>query len=101
MTPNAWATIGAVVGPLLLFLTYVLSRQQAGKTFMADIMSTQVNSALATTETMKMLLEPLEAEISDMRDEIVSLREHITMLEDQIKTLGHKPIEFFPYGRQK
>lgn len=96
MTPQIWAGIGAILGPTLLFVTYLLSRRQTGRTFMFDLMTAQINSALATTETMRTLLAPLEAEMADLREEIVILRTHITVLEAKIVELGHQPPEF-PY----
>lgn len=93
MSDAAWMAITATVGPILLFITYLLSRRQTGETTIADIMSTQVTNALSTTETMKGLLAPLEAEIATMRKEIILLREHINVLEKQIIALGHIPPE--------
>jgi polyhydroxyalkanoate synthesis regulator phasin len=97
MTPAMWAAIAALLGPILLFITYLMSRKQTSRTFMSDLMTAQINSALSTTETMRTLLEPLESEISDLRQEIVILRNHITVLEAKIVELGHQPPEF-PYS---
>lgn len=55
-------------------------------------MSATVQSALATTETMRLLLQPLESEISELRAEIVLLRAHVTALEGQIRDMDVDPI---------
>jgi hypothetical protein len=91
MSTGNWMALTVTVGPILIFITYLLSRRQQGETTLSSIMSAQVSNALSTTETMKGLLAPLEAEIASMRDEIVILRKHITVLEDKIIELGEKP----------
>lgn len=111
MSPAAWGVIGAVIGPLLVFVTFLASRHQEGQKTEADIMQATVASALSTTETMRLLLQPLEEEIStlrreaseaqvararenaEMRQEIKLLRQHITALEGHIRTLGGTPPE--------
>jgi hypothetical protein len=91
MSTGNWMALTVTVGPILIFITYLLSRRQQGETTLSSIMSAQVSNALSTTETMKGLLAPLESEIASMRDEIIVLRKHITVLEQQIIDLGQKP----------
>lgn len=91
MNPSIFALIGTIVGPSLLFASYLLSRKHTNRSFMSDLMKSQIDSALATTETMRSLLEPLEKEISDLRKEVVTLRQHIAILEEKIIELGHQP----------
>jgi hypothetical protein len=93
MSAGNWMALTVTVGPILIFITYLLSRRQQGESTLATIMSTQVSNALSTTETMKGLLAPLEAEVSSMREEIIVLRKHITVLEQQIIDLGQNPPE--------
>jgi hypothetical protein len=93
MNNGTWMALTVTVGPILIFITYLLSRRQQSEISLSTILSTQVSNALSTTETMKGLLAPLEAEIASMRDEIVILRKHITVLEKQIVELGEKPPE--------
>jgi phage shock protein A len=94
MSTGSWMALTVIVGPVLIFITYLLSRRQQTENTLATIMSTQVASALSTTETMKGLLSPLETEISNMREEIITLRKHINVLEKQILELGHQPYEY-------
>ena len=91
MSNGNWMALTATLGPILIFITYLLSRRQQGEATLSGIMTAQVSNALATTETMKGLLVPLEAEIATMRKEIITLREHITVLEQQIISLGDIP----------
>jgi hypothetical protein len=94
MNNGNWMALTVLVGPILIFVTYLLSRRQQGQTTLSQIMSAQVSSALSTTETMKGLLAPLETEIASMRDEIIVLRKHITVLENKIVELGENPPDF-------
>ena len=91
MNTGTWMALTVTVGPILIFITYLLSRRQQTDNALTTIMTSQVSNALATTETMKGLLVPLEQEISNMREEIITLRKHITVLEAQIVELGHNP----------
>lgn len=92
MSPAAWGALGAAIGPLLVFLVWVLSRREAAKGADFNAMASAVKASLDTTKTMQTLLAPLEAEISQLRIEVVLLRTHVNALERQIKALGHDPI---------
>lgn len=93
MSPAAWAALGAAVGPVLLFITYLASRKQQEAAASYQAAAGVVSSALSTTETMRLLLQPLEEEISDLRKEIIVLRTHVTSLETQIREMGGKPVD--------
>lgn len=93
MSPAAWGALGAAIGPLLLFITYIASKRTNDATAAQAAAAGVVTSALSTTETMRLLLVPLEQEISELRTEIVVLRTHITSLEAQIREMGGHPIE--------
>lgn len=96
MGPAGWAALSAIVGPSLLFVTYLASRPSLRRQADTDRMSATVTSALSTTEIMQGLLAPMEAEIRELRTEVKTLREHIQTLEGQIKALGVDPV---PFGR--
>ena len=104
ISQGGWTAIGAAVGPLLVFITWVASRKGVMQAQEADMLTRVTNASISTTETMRLLLEPLEREIAELRGEIHVLRTHITSLEGQIKDLGHEPPQippFPPYGRTK
>lgn len=92
MSPAAWAFLGAVVGPTLVFVTWLLSRPQSTRASNNDIMAKVLEGALSTTESMRMLIAPLEDEIHQLRVEVASLRMHVTALEVQVRQLGGVPL---------
>jgi hypothetical protein len=79
------------LGPLLLFATYLLSRGGKTQAVLVDTMSAQVQSALSTTDTMRLLLEPLEKEMAEMREEMTLLKQHIVVLETLLREQGTEP----------
>lgn len=91
MSPAAWGFLGAVAGPALLFVTWAASRRQQKASVAAEAMAATTTAALATTETMRLLIAPLEREISALRGEVRQLRFHITVLEGQIRDMGAEP----------
>lgn len=93
MSPAAWGAIGAAIGPFLLFVTWIASKRNADAAAAQAAAAGVVTSALSTTETMRLLLVPLEDEISELRKEIIVLRTHVTALESQIREMGGKPID--------
>ena len=105
MSTSAWAVIGAAIGPILVTLTWVFSRREAKQTSDSTVMQRTVEGALSTTETMRLLLEPLEHEIAELRNEVQTLRIHVQALETQVHELGEDPVtqapDFNPFGRMK
>lgn len=93
LSVEAWGFMGAAAGPVLVFVTWVLSRRQARQAATAELMTATVNASLSTTETMRMLLQPLEQEIAELRRQIAVLRLHVQLLEDQVRELGDEPID--------
>lgn len=88
MSPAAWAATAAIVGPLLAFITYLVSRPQIIRSGQTEQMTATVTNALSTTEIMKGLLKPMEDEINDLRQDIAALRRHILLLEKLVLALG-------------
>lgn len=104
MSPAAWGALAAVVGPTLVFVTWLASRRQERDNASSSVMSRTIEGALSTTQTMRLLLVPLEHEITELRNEIALLRIHVTSLEAQVRELGHDPIpppDVPPFGRIK
>lgn len=93
MSPAAWGFLGAVIGPVLVFVTWLASRRQAKQTATADLLTATVNASLSTTDTMRLLLKPLEAEIAELRRQVTQLRFHIQLLEGQIREMGADPVD--------
>lgn len=104
LSQAAWTALGAIFGPALVFITWLASRKSVTKTADTELMTAAVNASLSTTETMRLLLGPLEEEIAELRREVVLLRVHVTSLEGQIRELGHDPApppQIPPFGRTK
>ena len=98
MSPATWGFLGAVAGPLLVFITWLASRRQAASAAQADLVTATVNASLSTTETMRLLLKPLEDEIAELRTQVTQLRFHIQLLENQVREMGGKPISLNDIG---
>lgn len=125
MTTSQIAALGGIIGPVVMFLTWMLARPQKSFESSSSVLGQALEGALATTETMRKLLEPLEAEIQQLRDEariaadlsrheaehlrheVTLLRAHITALELRLKEMGAEPPpppevpQIPPYGRTK
>lgn len=99
MSTEAWVALSAVVGPVLVFITWIFSRRESAKGADFAAMASAVQASLDTTAVMKGLLGPLESEIKELRVELAQqtikitlLQTHVVALEAQIKALGHEPL---------
>ena len=87
-----WGAVGALAAPLMVAVTWMLSRRERRVTTETNSMSATAEAAASTVVTMQSLMAPMEQEIRALRLEIAVLRTHVTLLERQIKELGDDPI---------
>lgn len=93
------AGIGAILAPIALFFTWLLSRRERKVSSDTTAMTATAEAAATSINMMQSLLQPMEDEIRQLRDEIIQarleitvLRTHITLLETQVKELGEQPL---------